>query len=388
VNSSEGLWRVPGATGRTTTGLTPGNRPTSMPNITERRRVRFPSSSTMLFALLVAVLMGIPAAAFGASTAAIGSGAPAATASASGPVVPARPSDAARPTSGPSAPCDGPYPSFAGLGPYPAGCVGRDQAIVGFYSNVAGGGGNLSLQLTLPVDRSPTANQSDLYRAIWLGLVLTDPNAWMSQCFLEIRFQPDSAWTGTSGGVATSSNNWTGVVVGYETNPSTEAQQACFDQPLASSGTGGGDLNFSGGDVLNVSTLGWVGSTTGEQVTVADTTSGATSEVRGIVDNGTPLDPAYSASNVPDALAEAAAQVTPVSFGVELAGGANPSVPSNSSFGGCTPGVPPGSPNDLSVPCPSYDPTSWVDDTAAPLLLTAPVFSSGRSEERRVGKEC
>ncbi|MCI4327255.1 MAG: hypothetical protein L3K16_06450 [Thermoplasmata archaeon] len=336
----------------------------------------------MAVALLLAVLMAVPVASFGASGPASGV---ASSARLTTPgIVPPNlgPTGPAHPAVGPSSPCDGPYPSFAGLGPFPAGCVGRDQAIAGFYSNVAGGGGNVSLQVTLPVDRSPTANQSDLYRAVWLGLVLTDPNAWMFQCFMEIRFQPDSSWNGTGGGVATSPNNWTGVVVGYETNPTTEAQQACFDQPLTSSGTGGGALTFSGGDVLNVSTVGWVGSTTGEQVTVDDSTSGETAQVRGIVDNGTPLDPTYSASNVPDALAEASAQVTPFSVGVELAGGANPSIPSNSSFGGCTPGVPPGTPNDPAVPCPSYDPTSWVDDTVAPLLVTAPVFSNGPVSQR------
>jgi hypothetical protein len=379
---SEGLWRVPVATGPTTSGPPPGDRPKSMSNTSERRRVASPSVPIVVVAVLLAVVMALPVAAFGSFAPPVASSGPTTPASASLRPASARPGDVAQPSAGPAAPCDGPYPAFAGLGPFPAGCVGRDQAIAGFYSNVAGGGGNVSLQLTLPVDRSSTANQSDLYRAIWLGLVLSDSNAWMSQCFLEIRFQPDSSWSGPSGGAATSPNNWTGVVVGYETNPSTEAQQACFDQPLASSGSGGGDLNFSGGDVLNITTVGWVGSATGEQVTVADTTSGATSQVHGIVDNGTPLDPAYSASNVPDALAEAAAQVPPVSFGVELAGGANPSIPSNSSFGGCTPGVPPGTPNDLSVPCPAYDPTSWVDDTAAPLLLTAPVFSSGPVSQR------
>ncbi|HXQ93971.1 MAG TPA: hypothetical protein VN864_02225 [Thermoplasmata archaeon] len=295
------------------------------------------------------------------------------------PAAPPLPStrEEARPSSGPSNPCDGPYPAYAGIGPFPAGCVGRDQAVAGFYSDLAGGAGNVSVLLTLPIDRSRTANQSDLYRAIWLGIVLNDPNAWMSQCFLEIRFQPDSSWTPPSSGAATSPNNWTGVVVGYELDPTTSLQEACFNQPLASAGVGGGQpLNFSGGDVLNISTVGWIGSVSGEQLTVVDTTSGATSQVRGIVDDGTPLDPAYSASNVPDALAGAATDIAPVSFGVELAGASNPSVPANSSFGGCTPGVPPASPADPSVPCPSYDPTAWANDTLAPMLLTPPVFSS------------
>ena len=78
----------------------------------------------------------------------------------------------------------------------------------------------------------------------------------------------------------------------------------------------------------------------------------------------------------------AAAQVAPVSIGVELAGGANPSIVANSTFGGCTPGIPPASPADPAVPCPSYDPTSWVNDTASPLLVTPPVFTSGTGSAR------
>jgi hypothetical protein len=285
---------------------------------------------------------------------------------------------AARGLAGPATPCDGPWPAFAGLGPFPAGCVGRDQAVAGFYSNLPNAAGNVSLQLTLPIDRSPTANQSDLYRAIWVGLVLSDPNSWMSQCLLEIRFQPDSAWTLPSGGPATSTNNWTGSVVGYETDATSSTESACFQQPLtAVGGTGSTYLNMTGGDSLNITTVGWAGSAVGEQISVMDVTTGVSSLIRGIVDNGTPLNPAYSTSTVPDGVAGAAAQIAPVSFGVELAGGANPTVPSNSTYGGCSPGVPPPTSANGAVPCPSYDPASWANDTAAPILLTPPVFSAG-----------
>jgi hypothetical protein len=352
-------------------------RSDTMSNWSQMARAQSHRRPTVVLAIVIAVLMAAPVASL------VPSGAPSSvrgTISLTSPsAVGTSAAGAAQgPAAGPPNPCDGPYPAFAGLPPFPAGCVGRDQAIAGFYSNLAGGAGNVSLQLTLPVDRSPTANQSDLYRAIWVGLVLADPSAWMSQCFLEIRFQPDSSWTTTV--PATAPDNWTGVVIGYETNSSTSREQACFEQPLTSSGSGGGiPLTFTGGDQLNISTLGWAGSAAGEQVSVVDATTGASSQVRGIVDNGVPLDPAYSASDVLDALASAAAQVAPVSVGVELAGGANPSIPSNSSFGGCTPGVPPPTAVDGPVPCPSYDPTSWVNDTAAPMLLTPPVFSAGAS---------
>ncbi|MCI4321317.1 MAG: hypothetical protein L3K18_02585 [Thermoplasmata archaeon] len=288
---------------------------------------------------------------------------------------------AARPSTPPSTPCDGPYPEFAGVQPYPAGCFGRDQAVAGFYSNLAGSAGNVTVSLTLPVDRIPTANQSDLYRAIWLGLVLSDPHAWMSQCFLEVRFQPDSSYANSTS--ATVANNWTGAVVGYAIDPATSTEDACFEQPLSvSGGTAGTYLTPSGGDTLNITTVGWLGSATSEQVTVIDTSTGLRSDVRSISDQGTPLSPAYSTSTTLDAFAAAAAQVPAVSFGVELAGAANPSVVSNSSFGGCSPGGPAPAKVDPAVPCPSYDPTSWVNDTAAPIVLSPPVFSAGATSAR------
>jgi hypothetical protein len=286
---------------------------------------------------------------------------------------------------GASAPCDGPWPAFAATFPGPLGCVGRDQAIAGFYSDVAGAAGNVSMQLTLPVDRSPTANQSDLYRALWVGLALSDPNAWMGECFLELRFQPDASWNLTAGGSATMPNNWTGTLVGWEFNPSTAAVAACADQPLyLTSGGTGTYLVLEGGDILNITTSGWFGDAVGETISVADTTTGATSTVTGVNDHGAPLDPAYPTADVLDALSGSAAQIPAVAVGVELAGGANPSLPSNSSFGGCTPGVPPGGPSNPSVPCPSYDSGSWINDTAAPLRFTAPTFvghTSARSSE-------
>src|SRR5580692_1712079 len=146
---SEGLWRVPVATGPTTSGPPPGDRPKSMSNTSERRRVASPSVPIVVVAVLLAVVMALPVAAFGSFAPPVASSGPTTPASASLRPASARPGDVAQPSAGPAAPCDGPYPAFAGLGPFPAGCVGRDQAIAGFYSNVAGGGGNVSLQLTL-----------------------------------------------------------------------------------------------------------------------------------------------------------------------------------------------------------------------------------------------
>ncbi|MCI4321991.1 MAG: hypothetical protein L3K05_06790, partial [Thermoplasmata archaeon] len=339
--------------------------------------------ATVLTAVAIVVVLLVPAILVtGATGTSPRAGSPALVSMASVAPMPANPPNAAvRPATPPSTPCDGPYPAFAGVAPYPAGCFGRDQAVVGFYSNLAGGAGNVSVSLTLPVDRSPNANQSDLYRAIWLGLVLSDPHAWMSQCFLEVRFQPDSSYANTTS--ATVANNWTGAVVGYAIDPATSTEDACFEQPLSvSGGTAGTYLTPSGGDTLNITTVGWLGSATSEQVTVIDESTGLRSDVRSISDQGTPLVPAYSTSTTLDAFAAAAAQVPAVSFGVELAGGANPSVVANSSFGGCLPGGPAPTKVDGAVPCPSYDPTSWVNDTAAPIVLSPPVFSAGAASTR------
>ncbi|MCI4324419.1 MAG: hypothetical protein L3K00_00805 [Thermoplasmata archaeon] len=287
---------------------------------------------------------------------------------------------ASRPRPSGSAACDGLWPDFAATFPAPLGCVGRDQAIAGFYSDVAGGAGNVTMVLTLPADRSPTANQSDLYRALWVGFALADPNAWMGECFLELRFQPDASWNLTAGGNATDPNNWTGTLVGWEFDPAAGTVDACVDEPLYATSTGNGTyLALQGGDVLNITTTGWFGDVAGESIVVTDTSSGQTSTVNGINDDGAPLDPAYATANVLDALAGSGAQIPAVAVGVELAGGANPSIPTNSSFGGCTPGIPPGTPANPSVPCPSYDPASWINDTASPLRFSAPTFTGHTS---------
>jgi hypothetical protein len=284
---------------------------------------------------------------------------------------------------GSSAPgCDGPWPAFAGETPYALGCPGRDQAIAGFYSPLAGGAGNVSVQLTLPSDRGPTQNQSDLYRALWLGLVLADPHAWLGECLVEIRFQPDATWNTTTGVLDSAPNLWAGSLVGWQFDPATGAEDTCVEEPMTATSGASGYLLLTGGDVLNITTVGWVGAANGESITVADTTSGATSVLRGLVADGSPLDPAYSSSTVTDAFSGSAAQLPPVSFGVELAGGANPSVVSNATFGGCTPGVPPATAADPSIPCPSYNPLSWINDTASPLQLTPPVFSSASGTAR------
>ncbi|MCI4339753.1 MAG: hypothetical protein L3J73_00585, partial [Thermoplasmata archaeon] len=78
---------------------------------------------------------------------------------------------------------------------YASGCYGHDEPGLQFYSNLPGSGGNITWNFTLPTDRSATENQSNLYSAIWFGMTLVDPLAWMHQCFLELQFYPDDLFT-------------------------------------------------------------------------------------------------------------------------------------------------------------------------------------------------
>ena len=73
--------------------------------------------------------------------------------------------------------CSGTTPGVA----TPLTCPSHDQATLSFYSVLPGSAGNLTWNFTLPTDRGATQNQSNLYSAAWIGLVLSDPNGWMGE---------------------------------------------------------------------------------------------------------------------------------------------------------------------------------------------------------------
>ncbi|HLY76887.1 MAG TPA: hypothetical protein VKT21_03275, partial [Thermoplasmata archaeon] len=252
---------------------------------------------------------------------------------------------------------------------------GPQDPVIQFYSTQNGSGGNVTWNVTLPVDRNATANQSDLYEAVEFGLIVSAPGAWMDQCFLQLQLYPDSTWYATG----SDNGNWVGAVVGWQIQAATGVEDPCFFDYLYSNGIPGpAFLNMSQGDRLNVSMTGWPGDPTGERLTVKDLTSGNQSFVTAY--NGTghyPLDPAYSANDVPDALQWGTGGDYPVTFGLLTGTAGNPSVPSNNSYGGCSPGMPPSTAQNPAVPCPSYDPGSWINDTLHPWQIDPPTFFNG-----------
>jgi len=266
-----------------------------------------------------------------------------------------------------------------------------------FYSPINGSGGNVTWNITLPTDRSPTQNQSDLYSAIWFGMVLTDPFAWMDACFLELQFYPDSGWyaPGPSDPNATVPGLWVGQAVAWQIEAATGAENPCFISPLFAHGTYGPDMfNMTQGDRISISMTGWTNNPNGENITVNDLTNGNNSYIDLYNHTGNygsynlpsnnyilghpnyPLNPSYSRNAMENGLPWTPGGELPVAFAFEIGHGGNPTVPNTNPYGGCSPGVPPSNP---SSPCPSYDPGSWTNDTATPWQIDPPTFFNATS---------
>jgi hypothetical protein len=276
----------------------------------------------------------------------------------------------------PSTPCYALNPAPVPQTLLPTGCGAHDEPSLNFYSDLPGSGGNVSWNATLPVDGSPTQNQSDLYAAAWFGIVVSDPASWFGQCYVEIQFYPDFNWSTPT---TSTYGDWSGAAVGWQVDPATGAVDTCYYSPLYVHGlSGDGYFGMSQGDSFQLRLLGWTGETGGEQAWINDTTSGAASHLT--LYNSTadlPLDPAYSANDVQNALLWTPGGGLPNSFQLEIGRSGNPGGVTNSSFGGCTPGAKRSSPVDPSVPCPSYNPLSWVNDTLTPWNVGVPTFPNG-----------
>jgi hypothetical protein len=257
-----------------------------------------------------------------------------------------------------------------------ASCKGHDQPGISFYSDVPGSGGNLTWNVTLPTDGGPNRTQSDLYGAVWFGLPMSAPSAWMGICYFELQLFPDASWTAARG---VDPGNWVGLAVGWQLSSTTGTETPCFIAPLRpDSGGAQSFFNMTQGDRLSVSMTGWANSPTGEVVRVSDLTSGVTSSVTLYNSTGQyPLDPAYSTSGWPDAWPWSPAGYYPASMAFEVGTPDAIGAVTNSSFSGCTPGTPPAGPSDPFIPCPSYDPASWVNDTGSPWIIGVPTFSAG-----------
>jgi hypothetical protein len=278
--------------------------------------------------------------------------------------------------------CNGLWPG-SGQGTYAAPCYGHDEPGISFYSTLPGSGGNVTWNVTLPVDRSATANQSDLYSAVWFGLTLHDPLGWLDQCYLELQLYPDSSWSQPT---STVNGNWVGAAVGWQLDVTNGGyEDLCLYDPLYIGGNpASGFFNMAQGDALTVQMTGWAGSPYGENISLIDATSGQSSSVN-LFDPqaGVPLDPAYATNSWSDSLQWTPGGELPATFAFEVGHAGNPDFPANSSlYSGCSPGAPPSTPQDPAVPCPSYDPSSWVNDTAEPWKIQPPLFGNGASTAR------
>ncbi|MHB8351092.1 MAG: InlB B-repeat-containing protein [Thermoplasmata archaeon] len=268
--------------------------------------------------------------------------------------------------------CAGLYP-FTGNATYYDGCVGHDEPGIQFYSDAPGSAGNITWNVTLPVDAGPSHNQSNLYVAIWFGMTLSDRLAWLDQCFLELQLYPDSSW-----GAPAVSGEWIGAAVAWQIEAATGYEDPCYYSPLYLHGMpSNGYFNMTGGDQLTVTMSGWQNDPWGENITLVDRTQGTESNLTLFDPYGSfPLDPAYATNSYENGLQWTPGGEYPAVFAFETGHGRNPNYPTNTTFNYCTPGPPPATAVNPNVPCPSYDPGSWANDTLKPWRIAVPTFGS------------
>lgn len=265
------------------------------------------------------------------------------------------------------------YPAAWGTSHLPPGAPGlslpeggsakldHDQPSLNPFSSLPGSGGNVTWNVTLPIERNASLNQSNLYNAVWFGMVLADPSAYDGQCFLEVQLYPD-----TNGNYLPQAGVWSGFAVGWQINLTSDVEDSCFAAPLRS-GHSDAPFQMNQGNTFTVRMLGWIGSPFGENVTITDDNTGVSSPLTLTTPTGYPLDPAYLANNLDDALLWSSGGNLPISF--SFGTGYSSTGPTNNSFGGCNAGVPPPTSLNPSTPCASYDPQNWADDTLQPWLF-------------------
>lgn len=280
--------------------------------------------------------------------------------------------------------CAGLFPGFPNAtydqSLYTDDCYGHDEPGIQFYSNLPGSGGNVTWTVTLPIDRSATQNQSNLYSAVWFGMTVVAPSAWLRECFVEVQFYPDAQFVPGStakwftAATTTLIGNWVGAVYAWQLEAATGREIPCFYSPLYPGGHPGTSyFSMSQGDHVSVTMTGWPGSPTGENLTVIDDSNGQVSYVTMYnATGGYPVDPAYETSSWENALHWTPGGEYPVAFSFETGHAGNPSYPRTNPYGGCNPGPP--SKGNPATPCPSYDPASWANDTLVPWHIAPPVF--------------
>ncbi|HZY92996.1 MAG TPA: hypothetical protein VFG07_09550, partial [Thermoplasmata archaeon] len=192
----------------------------------------------------------------------------------------------------------------------------------------------------------------------------------------ELQFYPDSDWN-TGGPVF---GSWVGAAVAWQIEAATGYENPCFYQPLALGD--GSELLMTQGDQVSVTMSGWIGDPYGENLTITDLTNREVSDVNMYnAGQNYPLDPAYATTSYPNSLQWTPGGEFPVVFAYET-GHTSPPFPNNNSYGGCSSGAPPSTIVDPAVPCPSYDPGSWINDTAQPWRISPPTFFNATTRER------
>ena len=297
--------------------------------------------------------------------------------------------------------CVGFGPSPSTNAQYPADCIGHDEPSIDFYSNLPGSGGNISWNVTLPVSRNASAEQADLYIAIWFGMTLNDPDAWEQACFLELQFYPDSTWANTALDLnGTATNNWIAAAFAWQLVLGSGAgnllENPCFLQPLYANGATSGNsfFNMHGGDHLSLVFNGWPGDPTGETIAVTDLTQHTATSMT--LYNGTcanyqewfgfaacggnyPLDPAYVSNSYQGSMPWSPTTVYPAAFAFEVGHSGSPQYPNLGLFGGCYPGW---THVYGTTYCPTYNPSSWLNDTAQPWEIGLPTFYNSATSEQ------
>lgn len=271
--------------------------------------------------------------------------------------------------------CVGKWPA-GGQNVYTSQCLGHDEPAINPYSDLPGSGGNVSWNVSLPIETSPAHNQSQLYIAIWFGMNLYDPYGYDGQCFLELQMYPDTNAAGNlQAGV------WSAFAVAWQIQLSNGFEDPCFAAPVnLANGSG---LQMNQGDHLYVNMSGWVGSPFGENITVHDVSNGAHSFLN-LYNHQLhyPLNPAYRENNVDDALQWSPGGDFPVAFSFES--GHTTNDPENDTFGGCNSGVPPPTPLNPSTPCGSYNPRRWAANTKVPWQIYPVTFFNAKERQTAV----
>jgi hypothetical protein len=246
---------------------------------------------------------------------------------------------------------------------YAQGCTGHDEPELDPVSSLAGSAQDLTWTAVLPSDGSvPVSAVSPTF---WWGGTVTDPNpqALFGQAFLEVQFYPDSIVTNcdAAGGfnVKQAPDKFTVCTPVWQVGKKSFAETAAFNAELYD-GSSSRPLVMNGGDTIRVHFYPVSGD--GWHITVSDLTTGHSGTV--VLDSTYgPMQPAFSAQKIGNALGWGIVDDTPNSFVWEI-GHTSPYTSPAAQY--CTPG---------QTICDSYDIAHWLG--FHPLQIKSVTFADG-----------